>query len=73
MMRLCMQNNSRSRFDAHHTLFEDITTVEVLQIVMSQPEDVIMETPEIETVELVNKEKLFWAFRKRYLKKVTTK
>jgi hypothetical protein len=48
MMILRMQNNSCSRSDAH-TLSEDIIIVEVLQIGMTQPEAVIIKTPEIET------------------------
>jgi hypothetical protein len=50
-----MQNNSCSRSDAH-TSSEDIIIVEVLQIGMTQPEAVVIKTPEIDTVELVNKE-----------------
>ena len=66
-----MQNNSCNRSDAHYTLFEDITIVEVLLIGMSKPEDVIIKTQEIKTVESVNKEKNFRAFCKRYLKKLS--
>jgi len=55
MMLLRMQNNSCSRSDAH-TSSEDIIIVEVLQIGMTQSEAVVIKTPEIDTVELVNKE-----------------
>jgi hypothetical protein len=55
MMLLHMQNNSFSRSDAH-TSSEDIIIVEVLHIGMTQPEAVVIKTPKIDTVELVNKE-----------------
>jgi hypothetical protein len=50
-----MQNISCNRSDAH-TSSEDIIIVEVLYIGMTLPEAVVIKTPEIDTVELVNKE-----------------
>jgi hypothetical protein len=50
-----MQNNCCSRFDAH-TSSKDIGILEVLQFGMTQPEAVVIKTPEIDILELVNKE-----------------